>query len=274
VRNVLAELSGPRVLAAVEDLGTQRASGVLEVTGVPGGTIYLDHGQVTFAQATWVPGLAARLPGVLQPGDGLQELLNGWDQQDPGIAPLLLRCGHISTTALHTLLRSIVVDAFLVLTAPRDPDPGVSAIRFASAQTRWDGAFPRLSIASVRAEAAQHGKRFADRSLAPTALVRLRDLGSDTAILTREQWAVSCQISGDTPVANVAARCGIALADAVERISQLMTAGMCAPVGTGVQSVTGAPTRIPAQAPRQIKAEQAPTADLLRQVLNGLRNLS
>ena len=55
------ELVRPQVMTAVEDLVAREASGVLEVTGSPSGTIYLDGGRVTFARASWVPGLAARL---------------------------------------------------------------------------------------------------------------------------------------------------------------------------------------------------------------------
>ena len=64
VAAVHEELTRPRVMAVVDDLGAQGASGVLEVKGDPSGAIYLDGGQIAFAGASWVPGLVARLRGV------------------------------------------------------------------------------------------------------------------------------------------------------------------------------------------------------------------
>ena len=70
---VYEELVRPRVMAAVGDLATRRASGVLEVAGNPSGSIYLDGGHITFAQASWAPGLAVRLravcPGLAGPAE-------------------------------------------------------------------------------------------------------------------------------------------------------------------------------------------------------------
>ena len=50
------ELTGTRVTATLERLAERRVSGVMEIDGNPAGTIYLNHGQITFAQASWNPG--------------------------------------------------------------------------------------------------------------------------------------------------------------------------------------------------------------------------
>ena len=48
------ELTGTRVTATLERLAERRVSGIMEIDGNPAGTIYLNHGQITFAQASWI----------------------------------------------------------------------------------------------------------------------------------------------------------------------------------------------------------------------------
>jgi hypothetical protein len=48
---LLGARPAPRVTTVLESLGAQRASGVLEIDGAPAGVIYLDQGQVTYAQS-------------------------------------------------------------------------------------------------------------------------------------------------------------------------------------------------------------------------------
>src|ERR1700688_254966 len=115
-------------MAVVEDLGARGASGVLEVKGNPSGAIYLDHGHIAFAWASWAPGLVARLRGVLPSPAELQDLLSGRDTDDAAVAALAVQCGYLTAAALHELIRSIVVDAFLVLTIPLAVDSTVASI--------------------------------------------------------------------------------------------------------------------------------------------------
>ena len=140
-----------RVLTTVEDLVTREASGVLEVTGSPAGAIYLDGGRIAFARASWVPGLAARLRaiGPALPGPGAAP--SGGDADDAAVAGYAVAHGHLTAAGLHELIRSIVVDAFLVLTVPLVADSSVAAIRFTSTRTYWTETFPRLGLDEVRA---------------------------------------------------------------------------------------------------------------------------
>jgi len=292
------ELTRPRVMAVVADLGAQGASGVLEVKGNPSGAIYLDHGRIAFAWASWVPGLVARLRGILPSPAELQDLLAGRDTDDAAVAALAVQRGYLTPAGLHELIRSIVVDAFLVLTIPLAMDSTVAAIRFASARTYWTEMFPRLDIDPVRWEALRRAQRMADHGLAPTTAVALRDLRQPTAVLTREQWAVASLIIGNASAREIALRHGIALADTVECLGSLIRVGLCTPVRVterrqlpsrpSGQVLSPAPLAPPAERPhvRRLAADhpamperhgvlgQAPTVDILRQVLNGLRNLS
>jgi hypothetical protein len=295
------ELGRPQVMTALEDLETREASGVLEVTGSPSGAVYLDGGRIAFARASWVPGLAARLRAVSPALAGSGEMppdSDADDADDAAIAGLAVQRGYLTAAGLHELIRSIVVDAFLVLTVPLAMDSPVAAIRFTSTRTYWTEMFPRLDIGLVRQEAFRRAERLADHGLAPTTAVALCDLRAPSAVLTREQWAVACRIGAHASALDLAARRGAALIDTLECLGSLTRAGLCTPVhvgghsrlpgqgrppgrsydpGPGQPETTG---RLPARHPGQDGpawtggAGQPPTVDTLRQVLNGLKKLS
>jgi hypothetical protein len=299
------ELGRPQVMTALEDLVTREASGVLEVTGSPSGAIYLDGGRIAFARASWVPGLAARLRATSPALAGLEEMSSSGDADDTddaALAGLAVQRGYLTAAGLHDLIRSIVVDAFLVLTIPLAMDSPVAAIRFTSTRTYWTEMFPRLGVDRVREEACGRAERLAEHGLAPTTAVALCDLRAPSAVLTREQWAVACRIGARASALDLAARRGAALIDTLECLGSLTRAGLCAPVRasgrgqppsrvpgrdrqTGLSSKP-APTqwettgRLPARHPAQDYpgwtggSGQPPTIEILRQVLNGLKKLS
>ena len=294
------ELVRPQVMTAIEDLVTRKASGVLEVTGSPSGTIYLDGGRITFARASWVPGLAARLHAIRPALADLGDLASGWDTDDAAVAGFAVQRGYLTIAGLHELIRSIVVDAFLVLTIPLAIDSPVAGIRFTSTHTYWTEIFPRLGIDLVRGEAFRVAERMAEHGLAPTTAVALCNLREPVAVLTREQWAVACQIGGHASAVDLAVRRGAAVSDTLECLGGLIRAGLCAPVRVNGRrqpspQVSGRvrPAGLPAEPPpayrlpvRHLAQDdparavrpggpgQAPTLDVLRQVLNGLRKLN
>jgi hypothetical protein len=279
-------------MAVVEDLGRQGATGVLQVMGDPSGALYLDGGHIAFAQASWVPGLVDRLRGIHPSSAELQELLAEWDADDAAVASLAVQRGYLTAAGLHELIRSIVVDAFLVLTIPLPENSHVADIRFTSARTHATTMFPRLDINSVRWEAVNRAERMAKYGLAPTTSVALRDLRRPTAVLTREQWAAASQITENASARELARRHGTGLADMTECLGGLTRAGLCAPVRVsghrqlppavpsppaaahGGHPAPSAQQAQEAQPQRRSGHGQAPTADVLRQVLNGLRKLS
>ena len=297
------ELGRPQVMTALRDLVTREASGVLDVTGSPSGAIYLDGGRIAFARASWVPGLAARLRAISPALAGFEEVPPGReadDADDAAVAGLALQRGYLTAAGLHELIRSIVVDAFLVLTVPLATDSPVAAIRFTSTRTYWTEMFPRLGIDLVREEAYRRAERLAEHGLAPTTAVALCDLRAPAAVLTREQWAVACQIGGHASAVDLAVRRGAAVSDTLECLGGLIRAGLCAPVRvkgrrqpspqvSGRVRPAGLPAEpppayrlpvrhlaqdYPARAVRPGGPGQAPTLDVLRQVLNGLRKLN
>jgi hypothetical protein len=304
VAAVHEELVRPHVMVAIEDLVAQEASGVLEVTGDPSGAFYLDGGRIAFARASWVPDLAARLRAVHPALAGLAEPPPGQDADAAAIAGFAVQRGYLTQAGLHELIRSVVVDAFLVLTIPLAMDSPVDAIRFTSTRTYRTEMFPRLGIDLVRAEALRVAKRMAEHGLAPTtALVRC-ELRAPAAVLTQDQWAVACQIGDHATALDLAARRGAALSDTLECLASLTRAGLCAPVRVSGRAQPSArvpgqarpagplsrpthaerlPERLPMRHPaqdhqaspeRSIGPRQGPTPEILRQVLDALRKLS
>jgi hypothetical protein len=296
VAAVHEELTRPRVMAVVDDLGAQGASGVLEVKGDPSGAIYLDGGQIAFAGASWVPGLIPRLSGLRPSPAGLQRLLEEErGAEDAAVAAQAVQQGCLTGAGLHQLIRSIVVDAFLVLVVPLAVNSPVAAIRFTSTRTYWTDLFPRLDIDSVRREAVGRAEGIAQYGLAPTTAVALRELRRPSTVLTREQWAVASQIMENSSARDLALRHGTALADMTECLGSLTRAGVCSPVrvrerrqltpgghvpvpqpASPAERLASRPA--PAMRPAGMEPHgdpgQPPTPDILRQVLAGLRKLS
>jgi len=288
------ELARQRVMVAVEELRTRGASGVLEVTGVPSGAIYLEGGRITFAKASWVPGPAARLRGVKPvPGELAELLASRGGEDDASLAAHIARRGYLTTAGLHELISSIVIDVLLVLTIPLAVDSPGTAIRFASTRGYWPDTFPRLDVGSVRAEASRRASRIAQCDLAPTTAVALHWLRLPAAVLTREQWDIACLLTGPASAQELALRSGTALADTMECLGGLMRAGLCAPVRIpGQRRLT---SRVPLGTPAAMTPVEPTAPDrpgrtseglsetagpgqpvplaLLRQVLDGLRKL-
>jgi hypothetical protein len=260
------ELASPRVMAVVDDLVTKEASGVLEVAGNPSGAIYLDGGRIAYARASWVPGLAARLRAIVPSLTGTGEPWLGEDADNAAAALLAVRHGYLTTAALHELIGSVVAEAFLVLTIPLAADSPLGTVNFTPAPAGWSDLFPRLDLDVVRAEAVRRAARMAACGLAPTTAVAPRDLAAPSAVLTREQWAVACQIGDRVSALELAMRRGASLSDTLHCLGSLVRAGLCVPVkpvrrwqrkaGQGAASSAARPAASSAASPTVPQAAQ------------------
>ena len=237
----------PRVTTVLERLAAQRASGVLEIDGDPAGVIYLDQGQVTYAQASWVPDLAARFCASQQPPADVRALLLGGDPGgDPGT--VLLSC--VSRAELQALLRSVIVNAIIALTVPPS-GAAVSGIRFEAPRAHWASAFARLPLDSVREEAVCRAAELARYQVSRSSTVSLRDMDQGSMVLTREQWAIASRIGRTSTVRDLAWRSGLALCDTIECVGRLIRAGLCTLIPAPAAS---APAAVPASVPGTVPA--------------------
>lgn len=144
-------------------------------------------------------------------------------------------------------MRSTVVDAIIVLTVPLADESFVSDIRFQVPDSHWAGAYSRLPVDSIRAEAVRRAKRLARYRLARTAPVALRDLDRASVLLRPGPWAIACRINGALSAQDLAWQCGLALYETIEGVGELLQAGLCAlsPAAPAVLPVAGA-VRAPA----------------------------
>jgi hypothetical protein len=223
-----AEPAGPRVAAALEALALQSASGVLEIGGNPSGCIYLDRGQVTFAQASWAPDLSARLRELPGLPEELAVLLMAGDDPDTDVGAALIGGQFLSRTALRAVLRSLVVDALVVLTTPLPDGTSVTSTRFLTPRPHWARSYARLPLDSVRAQAAKRAAVLAQAEVLLCEPLELLELSVSLAVLKREHWEVASRVNGSLSIIDLAWESGIALYEAIERVAYLIKKGMCA----------------------------------------------
>jgi hypothetical protein len=255
------------VTAVLDSLVQQQASGVLEIDGNPGGGIYFDQGQVTFAWASWVPDLATRLRGAVGPAVALPYLGPGGDRAESGFGAGLVQRRLMTREGLGALLRSAVLDAFIVLTVPAGGETSFADIRFEAPGAHWAGEYCRLRVDTVRAEAARTAQRLARYQLLPGTPVRLCDLTRPSALVSRRQWAIVGKIGEALSAGDLAWRYGLALYEAMDCVGDLVRAGLCAPdLAAGAAAPAYAPVRMaidpPAPAPRRPPASRRPEAEL------------
>ncbi len=202
---------------------------MFQIEGSPAGTIYFDRGQITFARASWTPDLSARLLGAMRPSPESRELLTGGDRPDRDIGTILIQRNYLSRAELQQIVRSVVVDAIIVLTTSSDEDAFISDVRFTAPVPHWAGSFSCLDFGAVQAEATRRAGRMARSGLSRTTPVQLHDLARPAAVLSRQQWAVACTIDGAWSAQDLAWQCGLALYEAIEDVGALVEAGLCAP---------------------------------------------
>jgi hypothetical protein len=236
----------PAVMAAIEDLAEGAESGILEVEGDPSGRIYLEGGEIAYAQASWVPGLAVRLRAIAPSLDD-GAFAPSQEADDVATARLMVRHGYLSESGLQELIESVVVDAFLVLTIPLTADSPVRGLHFEPALTGLPALFPPLTLGLVRGEAIRRAEGMAEYGLAPTTAVAPRDLAASATVLTREQWAVACQIGDRVSARELAMRRGASLSEMVHCLGSLVSVGLCAPVrGASPRARRDGPAALPA----------------------------
>lgn len=222
-----AEPADAEVTAVLETLALEHVSGVLEIDGSPTGTVYFDQGQITFARASWTPDLSARLRGALRPAGKLSDLLDRGDRPDFDLGDILIRQGLITREGLQEILRSVVVDTLIALTAPPLDRASVSDIRFQAPGSHWAGTFCQLDVACVAAEAATWADRISRYGVARSTPVALRDLDLTCAVLKREQWDIAATLHQPLSAQELAWQHGLALYDVIERVGGLVQSGLC-----------------------------------------------
>ena len=130
-------------------LAQQRASGALEISGHPGGAVFLSGGYVTFAESPAVPDLRSRLICTHRLTSGQWGEIVKSDRVPGGVSVLLVSQGILTQTELRDFLRSITFDALVALAVPLSAEPPAAGIRFWPRRSHWTGSVLRLDFAPI-----------------------------------------------------------------------------------------------------------------------------
>ncbi|MFF3667826.1 DUF4388 domain-containing protein [Microtetraspora malaysiensis] len=222
-----------RIADELHALTRDGASGALKIDGDSGGTIYLDRGYLTFAEAAGVPGLAARLIGSRRLSAEQWNMLRTERRPADGFGALLVEQGLIGKDEMLEVLRSVVLDAITAMTAMTAMTArmagGSSAtgIRFMPLERSWAGTMLRLEVEFVQSEVARRAELLAGHDVSLDGRPKASDLRGPLGIVEREQWMVACRIDGVATLRELAWRNGFALYDTVASVSGLVRAGLC-----------------------------------------------
>ena len=265
------EPAGPRVAVVLEALVLQKVTGVLRIAGEPSGAIYLDRGHLAYAEASWSPGLSARVRGLPQAGE-----------PDGDLGAVLLREKYLSKAGLRGVLKSIVTDALIVLTMPLPDETLVTGTRFEVLPPHWAGTYSALRLESVRPAAAKKAAVLARAGIGVTSPLESREPPSSRAVIKREHSELASRLDGKSSIREIAEEYGLSLHETIERIGYLVKKGMCAARTAASPPKAALPVpeiqfqQHPPYAPAadDDDAQSSPTAAELRRVLDGLRRLN
>ncbi|MCT9928680.1 hypothetical protein N5079_00450 [Planotetraspora sp. A-T 1434] len=225
-----------RITDELHALARERASGTLNVGGDRGGTIYLDGGRLTFAEAAGVPDLAARLIGSGRLPADRSSTLHAQARPPGELAVLLVEQGDIGEDEMRAVVRSVSLDAITALAMPGRPSVG--GIRFAPLERPWIGPILDLDVESVLSEVAPRTRLLAGYDISLDDRPQMSDLRRPLAVVGRAQWMVACGIDGVMTLRELAWRNGSALYDTMENVAGLVRAGLCT-----LQKDVGSPGR-------------------------------
>jgi hypothetical protein len=230
-------------------LARQGASGALQISGDPGGTIYLSEGYLAFAESAAAPDLESRLV------NSRRLMADQWsraqqDSQPDGCAgDLLLRRGLIDIAEWQALLRSAVLDALLALALQLAGDPLAAGTSFEPRQAPCARPVLRINTGSAWAYAWQEAGRLAEYEIVPDARPRWCGPDRPWPAFGREAMVVLGQLNGHATVRELAWRNGLALYGVMDWVTRLIQDGVC--IATG-------PARYPATTRNQDQDQLLP----------------
>ncbi len=235
-------------------LAQQRASGALEISGNPGGTVFLSGGYLCYAESPAVPDLGTRLIRSRRLSPGQWDQVIESDRAHGGVGALLVSREVVTRTELRDLLWSTALDALIALTLPGSAGPLAAGIRFWPRRSHWVGSLLRLDTASVWADAEHKADLLAEREIPAEACPRLCRLTLPGAVVNSEQWAIAWQFDGLATVRDLAWRNGLALYDTMERVGDLVQAGLCTVTPPAMAGTLADPPPDPASPPASASA--------------------
>jgi hypothetical protein len=262
------------------ELGRRGASGAVEITGQPGGIVYLRNGYVVWAESPAVPDLRTRLIRSRRLPSAV------WDQiaRDDGpagtVGAALVARNLLTRAELERLLQSIVLDALLALTAPFAGECRVTGLWFIPQRSHWADTVLAMDVSMVRRYLDHMTQQLAWYEVTPRWCPQW-PAGKPTATLINSgQRAIATLIDGRTTVSELVWNFGLSLHETMASVGQLVHAGMCTlPIREAVPECparAGLPRRGPLTEARATTHVRATPLEfgLLQRVRQGLQQMT
>ena len=112
------QIVGDQIVGKLTELGHRGASAAVEISGQPGGIVYLSNGRLAFAESPAVPDLGTRLVRSRRLAPDVWDQIARDSRPDGAVGAALVGRAHVTPAELQRLLQSIALDALLALTTP------------------------------------------------------------------------------------------------------------------------------------------------------------
>jgi len=218
--------------AAVQQAASAYGSGAMQVSGVPGGVIYLSGGQVSYIDTPAAPGLDTLVvrSGRVCDHDWLAAFDAG--HVDREVGHVLVSQGLLGRRELEVFTLSAVFDAALCVLPMTE-----GAYRFRPEARHWLGAIRPVGVDMLMREVARRQAmldRLAGPALAQTTVPSpVRRLRGGRVTVTARQWAVLMHANGQRTIRDLAWTLGRGVFGVTVEVHRL--------IARGLLEVTGAP---------------------------------
>lgn len=270
--HVLVEPDRPvpadQIASQLTELGRRGASGAFEITGQPGGNVYLRNGYLVWAESSAVPDLGTRLIRSRRLPPPVWDQIARDDGPDGTIGATLVARDFLTRAELERLLQSIVLDTLLALTKPFAGECRVTGFSFVPQRSHWAETVLAMDVAMVRRYLDHMAQQLAWYDVSPRECPRWPAGWRPETVVNSGQRAVACLIDGRTTVSELAWRGGLSLHETMASVGQLAHKGVCrlpvpdavpappVPAGDGALAGDGAPAGRPGSAGPCVAAAQ------------------
>jgi hypothetical protein len=221
------QIASAQVATELTEFGRRGASGAMEITGHPGGIVYVRNGYLVWAESPAVPDLGTRLTGSGQLPSGVWDQIARADGPDGTIGATLVSGDFLTRAELERLLQSVVLDALLALTKPFAGECRVTGFRFVPRRSHWAETVLAMDVTMVRRYLDHMTQLLAWYDVSPRGCPQWPEGRPQETLVNVGQRAVARLIDGRTTVSELAWRGGLSLHETMASAGQLVHAGLC-----------------------------------------------
>ena len=221
------QIASAQVATELTELGRRGASGAMEITGHPGGIVYVRNGYLVWAESPAVPDLGTRLIGSGRLPSGVWDQIAREDGPDGTIGATLVSGDLLTRAELERLLQSVVLDALLALTKPFAGECWVTGFRFVPQRSHWAETVLAMDVTMVRRYLDHMTQLLAWYDVSPHGCPQWPEGRPQETLVNVGQRTVARLIDGRTTVSELAWRGGLSLHETMASVGQLVHAGLC-----------------------------------------------